>query len=109
MRYAVVITEIAAAEMVEQFEYIRDVQNNSDNAERWLKGVYAAVEALEQFAGHARAPESDFLDFDLRHKIFKSHRIIYSVDAAKKEVTIHSVRHGARRGIGEPPRTDPAE
>jgi plasmid stabilization system protein ParE len=102
MRNTVVISDAAAADIAEQFDYIRLVKQEPANAETWLRGLYAAVEALEEFAGYALAPESAFLGIELRQRVFKSHRIVYSFDEQNREVTIHYVRHGARRRAGEP-------
>lgn len=102
MKNAVVITDAAAAEIYAQFDYISRVRQSPMNAEKWLVGLYAAIEGLEDFAGYGRAAESGFLSVELRQLVFKSHRIVYSFDEMKRVVTIHEVRHGARRGIGEP-------
>src|SRR4051794_36973897 len=103
MRNTVVITDPATADIIEQFNYIRFIRQDPVGAERWLRGIYAAVQTLEKFSNYARARESDFLGVDLRQKIFKSHRIVFSVDEKKHEIVIHYVRHAARRAAGEPP------
>ncbi|HEY7086773.1 MAG TPA: type II toxin-antitoxin system RelE/ParE family toxin [Tepidisphaeraceae bacterium] len=103
-KYAVMITPTAEAHVAQAFAYIH--QQSPLNAERWIRGLYRAIHALEDFAGYARAPESDYLGVELRHKIFKSHRIIYSVDQIKKQIYVHYVWHGARRPVGEPPQPD---
>jgi len=99
MTYEVLITPAAEAEVAETFEYIRI--RSPMNARRWLQALYNAIEALAGFHGYGRAPESDWLDTDLRQKVFKSHRIIYSVDQRRRKITVHFVRHGARRRLGE--------
>ena len=50
----------------------------------------------------AVAPESRHLDADLRHLLFKSHRVIFHVDERKKVVQVLHVRHASRRAVGEP-------
>jgi len=99
-RYRVIITPAAEAEALAAFEYIRS--RSPANAARWLRGLYGVTSKLEQFPGHGRAPEGDFLDCDLRQVNFKSYRVLYSVDEAAEVVHVHSVRHAARRGLGEP-------
>jgi plasmid stabilization system protein ParE len=108
MKNTVIITDAAGADIIEQFTYIRFTNQEPINADRWLIGLYEAIDGLEAFAGYARAPESDLLGVEMRQKLFKSHRIIYSFDEAKHEVTIHYVRHGARRHAGDQSDT-PAE
>lgn len=99
-RYEVIITPAAEADLVESFAYIHS--RAPLNAARWLCDLYKAIDGLAEFHGHSRAPESDWLYRDLRHKIFKSHRIIFSIDDDAKRVYVHYVRHGARRAVGEP-------
>lgn len=99
MKYTVLITDAAAADLAEAFTYIHE--RSPLNAERWLRAVYAEIHKLESFAGYGRARESDLLGVELRQKTFKSHRIIFSLDEEKGVVTVHHVRHGARRAIGE--------
>lgn len=99
--YTVIITPAAEADVVESFAYIQE--RSPLNAERWLRQLYKAIHDLEGFAGHGRAREADFLDADLRQKIFKSHRIVYTVDKAAKIVTVHYVRHASRRAVGDIP------
>jgi plasmid stabilization system protein ParE len=99
MKYPVIITPAAEADVVAAFAYIR--ARSPMNAARWLKSLYKAIDGLGEFHGYGRAPEGDWLDCELRQKVFKSHRIVYSVDDKKKIVHVHFVRHGARRAAGE--------
>jgi plasmid stabilization system protein ParE len=103
-KYTVIITPAAEADALEAFEYIHS--RAPLNAARWLQGLYKVIGKLEDFAGHGGAPESEMLECDLRQVVFKSHRVLYTVDKAKAVVWVHYVRHGARRGIGEPEDTE---
>jgi plasmid stabilization system protein ParE len=103
MSYTVIITLAAEADVAESFAYIHE--RSPMNAERWLRDLLK-VHELEDFAGFAQARESEYLDLKLRQKVFKSHRIVFSLDEGKKTVTVHYVRHGARRAVGE---DDPAD
>lgn len=71
------------------------------NAERWIRAIYREIHELEVFPGYGRAREGNLLGVELRQKVFKSHRIIFSVDESDTTVTVHHVRHAARRSIGE--------
>jgi len=73
------------------------------NAARWLEGLMQTISKLEGFAGYGPAPESEMLGCELRQIVFKSHRILYTVDANSRKILVHYVRHGARRGITELP------
>ena len=55
MKNAVIISDAAARDITEQYNYISVMRQEPANAERWLRGIYAAVERLEDFAGYARA------------------------------------------------------
>jgi plasmid stabilization system protein ParE len=103
-KYRVIITPIAEANVVEAFAFIH--QRAPLNSERWIRALYKAIHELEEFAGHSRAPESDYLGFELRHKLFKSHRIVYSINEQEQLIHVHYVRHGAQRAVGEPPGED---
>ena len=100
MKYAVELTPTAQAQAWEAFEYIH--ARSPVNAERWLKGLYKAIDTLELFPARCGiAPESRHLNAELRHLVFKSHRVIFHVDERKKVVRILYVRHGSRRAVGE--------
>ena len=98
-RYAVMITPTAEADAVEAFEYIR--ARSPVNAARRLRGLYESIEKLEMLAGVGRAMESDLLGVELRQLVYKSHRVLFSVDEKRGQVTVHYIRHGARRRLGE--------
>lgn len=97
-RYAVIITPAAEADAEEAFEYIR--LRSPLNAARWLRGLYGVIEKPEMLAGVGRAMESDLLGVELRQLVYKSHRVLSSVDESLGRVTVHYVRHGARRRLG---------
>jgi plasmid stabilization system protein ParE len=101
VKYKVQITPTAESELCRAFEYIH--RRVPLNAARWLKGIYKAIDSLEQFptrCGAAR--EAQYLNADLRQFIFKSHRIIFAVDEKTRMVRILYVRHGSMRAVGEP-------
>jgi len=68
-------------------------------ADRWLDGLFAAVERLEMFpnSGHA-VPELRRGKY--RQIVYKSHRVVYSI--REEVVRIHTVRRFKRKlDIGE--------
>lgn len=100
MKYTVEITPIASSDIQSAFRYIHD--RSPVNAEKWLRGIYKVISALEDFPHRGGiAPEATYLGENIRHRVFKSHRIIYWVDEGKKLVHILHVRHGSRRALGE--------
>lgn len=102
MTYTVFITPEAEANIHESFIYIRE--RSPINADRWLAGIQRKISTLSSFPNRcARAREhAYFPKRNLRQLIYKSHRIIFEVEAKARIVRIVYVRHAARRSIGEP-------
>ncbi len=106
-RYRVIVTPEAEASIRESFLYI--LARSSLNAERWICRLYAEIDTLETFPERcAFAREREYLDDDLRQLLFKSHRVVFSVDKASSTVYVHEVRHAKRRALGEPVPEDEA-
>lgn len=99
MHFRVVMTPSADADVDDAFACIH--QRSPRNADRWLAGLEEAFRSLRRFPKRgARAPESQFLQQDLRQLVYKSHRIIYRVEPGVVRVLF--VRHAARRPVGDP-------
>jgi toxin ParE1/3/4 len=102
VKYQVILTPQGEEGLLQGFQYI--FERAPLAGIRWLRGFYRAIDSLESFPERCPfAPERLFLEEDLRHLIFKSHRIIFQVNKQRKEVHILEVRHGRRRAIGELP------
>ena len=68
------------------------------NAQRWLDGIQAAIMSLEEMPHRcALARESDAFQLPVRQLVFKSHRIIFTVEEGV--VRIHRVVHTARQSL----------
>ncbi len=50
---------------------------------------------------HPVAQESEFLGEELRHCVYKSHRIIFRIEESAKTVRILHIRHTRQRTIGD--------
>lgn len=101
MRYRVVISPNAQQEISEAFSFIS--QRSPANVARWLQGLYDRIASLESMPGCELAREARFIDNAVvRQIVFKSHRIIFFIDETDASVQVISVRHAARRAIGEP-------
>lgn len=48
------------------------------------------------------APESAFLDRHIRHYVYKSHRILFTVEEDAGVVRVLHIRHARRLALGEP-------
>lgn len=102
MNYAVIITPIAEAELQVAFEYIQ--KDSPVRAERWLQTLYDKIATLEKFPQRcAIAPDSEFVGEELRHMVFRSHRVIFRLEKSRRSVQVLGIRHGARLFIGEAP------
>src|SRR5712692_3669480 len=67
------------------------------NAARWLQGLYDQIDTLQRFPERcALAREREYLEEDLRQLVFKSHRIIFRIDKARRAVYVLHVRHATR-------------
>lgn len=104
-RYQVAFLPEARLEALAAAEYI--ARTSPGNAARWYEGLEKVIRRLEVMPRRcALAPESIYLETELRHYVYKSHRIIFQVDDDKRTVRILHVRHCARRAIGEPESDD---
>jgi len=105
MTYSMFITPTAEQEIREAFAYIH--REAPLRAQVWLQAIYSAIATLETYPNRcAVAPESEHLGFELRHLLFKSHRIVFCVEEEARIVRIVGVRHAARLAMGEPPIED---
>ena len=102
-KYSVELTTTAERQLREASHYI--YERSPLNAGRWLNGIRDAIRTLETLPTRCGiAPESKFVDAELRNLLFKSHRIIFEVDEPTHSVRILYVRHGNMRPAGEPQR-----
>jgi plasmid stabilization system protein ParE len=101
MKYTVIVTPEAQRNVADAFDYISD--HSPANADKWLRELHEQFDGLKEFPhrfGHAR--EQDFFpDAEIRQIIFKSHRIIFTIDESSSTVSIAFVRHAKMRAIGE--------
>lgn len=98
MTYKVVVTPTAQRHLIEAFKYIAG--RSPLNAERWFNRIQDAIASRGLMPKRCPlAPETEYLDVELRHLIHKPYRIIFSIRG--RTVRVLYVRHGARRAIGE--------
>jgi plasmid stabilization system protein ParE len=105
VKYEVLFTPTAQSQALAAAEYI--ALRSPRNAVKWYKGIERAIDSLSILPNRCgAAPESQFLGQQLRHYIYKSHRIIFRVEEETKIVRILYVRHGAMEPLGKPPDPD---
>lgn len=96
MKYRVIIEPRAEADAWEQYQWIAEVHGEPLNAQRWYEGLEAAIRTLDRMALRCPvAPESSILGREIRHLLYESHRILYTVNGGL--VAVLHVRHCARR------------
>jgi len=101
MKYEVIVTPEAQANIAQAYRYI--AERSPMNAAKWLRDLYAEIDGLETFPrrfGEAR--ERAKVTDEIREVIFKSHRIIFTVDDKGRKVHVIYIRHGKMRAVGEP-------
>ncbi|MEP7355330.1 MAG: type II toxin-antitoxin system RelE/ParE family toxin [Acidobacteriota bacterium] len=99
-KFEVIVTPQAQSDILSAFGYIHE--RSPLNATRWIQQLYREIDSLESLperCGHAR--EQEYLDAPLRQLLFKSHRIIFSVERTIAAVYVLHVRHAKQRAVGE--------
>jgi len=96
IRYKIKQTPEALADTDEAFTWIHE--KSPEAAVRWYKGLLDAVESLRQFPERfPLVPESDLFDIEVRHLLYKRHRIIFLISTST--IVILRVYHGSRKPI----------
>jgi plasmid stabilization system protein ParE len=97
MTYRVISMPGAQAEAEAAFLWIW--RDSPASAFRWQNGLEDAIDSLERFPERCPlAPESDVLEIQVRQLLYKSHRVLFVIDA--KTVYVLHVRHAARGMLG---------
>jgi plasmid stabilization system protein ParE len=97
MAHKVRITSEAEAELRGIGDYIAS-QGAPQAALRFVKSIRGRIVGLRTFPeAYELAPEAAAVGVELRLLIHGMYRILYTID--DNEVTIHAVRHGARRPL----------
>lgn len=97
MTHKVVITPEAEGDLRSIGDYIV-AQHAPETARRFVQSLRRRIAALRTFPdGYGRAPEAEAAGVELRQLIHGMYRVLYTVEGTT--VTIHAVRHGARRPL----------
>lgn len=102
MKYQIVLTQLAQADIREAVTWWRD-HRSSEQAERWYDKIYPPIGTLSDSPDRCPlAPETDLLSTGLRQLHFgvsrrTTHRIVFTIDGS--DVVIFRVRHIARRDM----------
>lgn len=94
MNYDVVIAPRALSDAEEIYRWIPTVQMAPTNVARWFDGVFEAIGTLAELPHRfAPAPESVFLEREIRQLIYHNHRVLFAIEGDIVEV--FHIRHGA--------------
>lgn len=100
MRYEVVVQPVAEAELEEAYRYIW--KDSPERAMRWRARLLVKAESLGRWPERCPlAPENDAFPEGIRHLVFGSYRLLFTIFEAKREVHVVHIRHGKRRHLGE--------
>ena len=94
MNFKVQITEQAATELDEVYEWI--AADSPEQAVIWFNGLVEVSESLSTNPERCtRAPESNEIDREIRQLLYGKYRILFTI----REDTVYllHVRHGVRR------------
>ena len=97
-RYLVNITDEVEADIRTAFFYIHE--KSPQNAIDWLRGLYAAMDTLEQMPERCSLiRENEGFTVDVRRLVYHSHRIIFTINEDDSVVEVHTFRHVAQDEI----------
>ena len=97
MAHRVLITPEAEANLRSIGDYIVS-QHAPEAARRFIRSLRRQIASLATFPeGYGRTPEGEAAGVDLQQMMHGMYRVLYTVEG--NTVTIHAVRHGARRPL----------
>lgn len=100
MRYRARIHPAALADAEEYVSLIRDQNRKPIAAARWYDGLTGAILSLDSLPGRCPvAPEQNSFKIELRHLVYRSHRIVFHIQAEARTVHVLRVYHGAREAL----------
>ncbi|MHB2008136.1 MAG: type II toxin-antitoxin system RelE/ParE family toxin [Acidobacteriaceae bacterium] len=98
MEFSVEITSAALADAEAYVNFIRADRGEPLAAEQWWNGLIDQIRSLETLPRRCSIiPEQKYFEQEMRHLIYASHRIIFSLD--EHTATILRIYHGARKSI----------
>lgn len=98
MEYDVEITEAALADAERYVRFLQEECHEPLAAERWWNGFLDAVFSLETMPSRCPViPEQKHFARELRHLLYKSHRIIFCVNGNR--LTVLRIYHGSQRPL----------
>ena len=101
MTYRVEMSPEARQDLLAAARYIADSSRSLDVAQAWFDGMVAAVMGLADMPrSNSLARENDGFEEEVRQKIFKSHRMLYTIHDSIGLVLVHRIWHTAQDDAG---------
>ncbi len=92
-----VLTTEAKTGLLEAANYIRFAKGEPLSADRWLVGALRAIASLRELPKAYPVIREDVRSsHPLRHLVYHSHRIFFTIDEEKRAVTVLRVHHTAQ-------------
>lgn len=96
MRYRVIITDGALADVEAFLDYLAVERSIPLTAERWWRKALGKIETLSTFPHRCpKAPENTLRDYTIRAMIVDSHLFLYRIKEVEQVVEVFAFRHGA--------------
>jgi plasmid stabilization system protein ParE len=98
LHYTAEISEAAFVDAENYLRFLCSERQEPAYAERWWNGLIDAMLSLETMPRRCPLiPERKYFKEELRHLIYQSHRIIFTVTGNK--VTVVRIYHGAQQPL----------
>ena len=98
MDRSVLITQLAYDQLDKIVDHI--AKDAPETARRWRDKILDDIDSLRHFPlRHGLAPEAQAVGVPLHQMMHGVYRVLYTVE--ESVVTVHGVRHGARRPLRE--------
>lgn len=102
MKYRVQITDPAFEAIRSAALFIADDRKAPLNAQRWLEGLWDAIDTLERMPGRCvLAAESYYRSFEIRKLIYGNYLVLFNLDEKEKVVYVIGFKHGMQHPQGE--------
>ena len=104
MKFRIKLQPRAQAEIAEAYAWY--LESSPAAARKWLDGLHEKILSLKENPGrYPLAPENDAFEEEIRQLLYGKrsgvYRVLYTVRADEREVSVLHIRHAARRFLHE--------
>lgn len=95
--FRVEMTPGAKRDLLAEARYLAESSKSPDIAQAWFNGIRQAVLELSDMPrSFALARENDAFKEEVRQRIYKSHRILFTIHDDQLLILVHRIWHTAR-------------